>query len=159
MEKAPDLEVRMPRKFAEMLMRSEITGSMYLTMSMLYTWANWKTGIVDRVSAQGLETSTNHVLSAGAYQDALKRRDDTGYITRYIIHGSRLMYRVKIHNFKVRFKMKDKESGEIVTRTCTINKLEPITYGEFKKGVRVERQAEDEPIPTCGAPDEGTHDK
>jgi len=149
----------MPRKFAEMLMRSEITGSMYLTMSMLYTWANWKTGIVDRVSAQSLETSTNHVLSSGAYQDALKRWDDTGYITRYIIRGSRMMYRVKIHNFRARLKMKDKESGEIVTRTCTINKLEPITYDEFKKGVRVERQAEDEPISTCGTPDDAPDDE
>jgi len=41
----PELEVRIPVKFVDMMMAEEITGSILLTMLMLYRWANWRKAI------------------------------------------------------------------------------------------------------------------
>ena len=137
----PELEVRMPVKFVDMMMAGEITGSMLLTMLMLYRWANWRTGRVDRVSAQGLATASNDAYHKNTFQDALKRWDDTGYIKREMTPCSKKQFPVVINNFRVRVKTKGKD-GEPVMKSCLINKSSTITYAEFKKGVRVEPLAE-----------------
>ncbi|MGO9270469.1 MAG: hypothetical protein ACLQOO_09490 [Terriglobia bacterium] len=97
----PEIEVRMPRKFAYLMRDGEITAAMYLTMSLLYTWADWDTGVVKNVSAKGLVTFSNHAFRRNTFQDALNRLEKLGHITRHMTLHSRQSYRVTINNFRV----------------------------------------------------------
>jgi len=76
------LEVRMPVRYCDMLMDGDITGSMLLTMLMLYRWSDWGNGKVKKVSASGLETATNDAFHRQTYKDALLKWEQMGYITR-----------------------------------------------------------------------------
>jgi len=132
------LEVRMPKKYVEMLMHQEITGSMLLTMLMLYTWSDWKTGVVERVSAMGLATATHDAFHKNTYQDALVRWEQMGEITREIKQGSHKQFPVTIHNYRAQATKVDKKTGESVTMHFMVNEGPTITYAQFLKGVRVE---------------------
>jgi len=52
--------------------------------------------------------------------------------------GSHKSYPVTIHNYRKTVKMKDRETGETVLKTFTINKWKTVTYEEFNNGLRPE---------------------
>src|ERR1019366_850971 len=94
------LEVRIPIRYFDMLMDGEITGSMLLTMGMLYRWSNWGNGKVKKVSASGLATATADAFHKNTYQDALQRWGQMGEIERHMTLGSHKSYPVTIHNYR-----------------------------------------------------------
>ncbi len=95
-----EFDVRIPELLLEQLQRGEITVSMYVTMSLLYKWANWKTGRVQRVCASNLVHATQGAYSDRTYQEAMRRLEEMGWITRHMTPGSRKWYPVTIHNYK-----------------------------------------------------------
>jgi len=132
------LEVRIPVYYFDMLADGEITGSMLLTMAWLYRWSDWDWGKAKKVSAQGLTTVTNDAYHRNTYQDALVRWEQMGHITRHLTLGSHKHYPVTIHNYRKRYMVRDKETGESVWKTCMINRWKTVTYEEFLNGVRAE---------------------
>ena len=141
------LEVRIPIRYFDMLMDGEITGSMLLTMGMLYRWSNWSNGKVKKVSASGLATATADAFHKNTYQDALQRWEQMGEIERHMTLGSHKSYPVTIHNYRKRVEVRDKVTKELVWKTFTINKWKTVTYKEFQDGLRAEA--------LDGAPTEG----
>lgn len=134
----PDLEVRIPKRYVQMMMDGEITGSMLLTMVMLYTWAGWDNGYVKKVSSKGLATASNDAYHRNTYQDALVRWERMGEIKRHLTLGSHKSYPVTINNYRAQITEIDEETGESVTKRCMINKHATITYREYLEGVRAE---------------------
>ena len=141
------LEVRIPVRYFDMLMDGEITGSMLLTMGMLYRWSNWGNGKVKKVSASGLATATADSFHKNTYQDALQRWEQMGEIERHMTLGSHKSYPVTIHNYRKRLEVRDKVTKDLVWKTFTINKWKTVTYKEFQDGLRAEA--------LDGAPTEG----
>jgi hypothetical protein len=121
-----------------MLMAGEITGCMMLTIVMLYRWANWRTGLVPHVSAQGLGTATGDAYHRQTFKDALVRLEQMGHIARHMTLGSHKSYSVTVNNFRKCVRIKDRDTGETVLKTFTINKVNTVTYEEFLKGARPE---------------------
>ncbi|MGA2609826.1 MAG: hypothetical protein ABSH01_20500 [Terriglobia bacterium] len=134
----PDLEVRIPKRYVQMMMDGEITGSMLLTMVMLYSWSGWDNGYVKKVSSKGLATASNDAYHRNTYQDALVRWEQMGEIKRHLTLGSHKSYPVTIHNYRAQITKVDEETGESVTKRCMINKHATITYREYLEGVRAE---------------------
>jgi len=141
------LEVRIPIRYFDMLMDGEITGSMLLTMGMLYRWSDWGNGKVKKVSASGLATATADAFHKNTYQDALQRLEQMGEIERHMTLGSHKSFPVTIHNYRKRVEVRDKLTKDLVWKTFTINKWKTVTYKEFQDGLRAEA--------LDGAPTEG----
>jgi hypothetical protein len=95
-----EFDVRIPQFLIDQLKRGEITASMLTTMTLLYSWANWKTGRVRNASAGGLRTASQKAYSERTFSDALKRLEEMGWITRHMIHGSHKDYPITLHNYK-----------------------------------------------------------
>jgi hypothetical protein len=134
----PELEVRIPKRYVQMMMDGEITGSMLLTMVMLYSWSGWDNGYVKKVSSKGLATASNDAYHRNTYQDALVRWERMGEIKRHLTLGSHKSYPVTINNYRAQITEIDEETGESVTKRCMINKHATITYREYLEGVRAE---------------------
>jgi hypothetical protein len=113
-DEMPELEVRIPVRYFDMMMDGDITGSMMLTMSMLYRWSDWGTGRAKRVSAEGLVTATHDAYHRNTYQDALRKWEEMGEITREMTLGSHKSYPVLIHNYRKRALVRDRETKELV---------------------------------------------
>jgi len=128
-------------------MDGEITGSMLLTMGMLYRWSDWGNGKVKKVSASGLATATADAFHKNTYHDALQRWEQMGEIERHMTLGSHKSYPVTIHNYRKRVQVRDKVTKDLVWKTLTINKWKTVTYKEFQNGIRAEA--------LDGAPTEG----
>ena len=91
--------VRLPEHFFDKLHEGEIRASEFLTISILYKWANWTTGMVPRASAGGLETWSNNAYCADTFCKALQRLEQMGHITRLMVVGSNRDYPVMLHNY------------------------------------------------------------
>jgi len=142
----PDLEVRLPVKFVDMVGDGEITPAMLNTITFLYRWADWGTGVVKKVSATGLETWSNHAYHHNTYQDALNRLEKQGHITRHMTPHSRLSYPVTINNFRAKRTVKATYgSGETVMKYVVLNRVNTVTWTEYKEGRRAKTLAETVP--------------
>jgi hypothetical protein len=95
-----EFDVRIPQFLIDQLKRGEITASMLVTMTLLYSWANWKTGRVRNASAGGLRTASQKAYSERTFSDSLKRLEEMGWITRHMILGSHKDYPITLHNYK-----------------------------------------------------------
>ena len=95
-----EAQVRCPQLLFDQQKRGEITAPMFLAMVWLYSWAGWKTGIVQHASAGGLHIATFGAFSVRTYQAAMNRLEKMGWITRHIVHGSRTDFPITLHNYK-----------------------------------------------------------
>lgn len=95
-----EFDVRIPQHLIDQLRAGEITGSMLTTMTLLYSLANWRTGRVKHISAGGLVTLSSDAYSDRTFQDAMRRLENMGWITRHMVNGSKKDYPVTIHNYK-----------------------------------------------------------
>ena len=93
-------DVRIPELLLEQLTRGQITAPMLLTMAFLYKWSDSRTGKVAYSSGGGLETVTRSTYSDRTFQDAMKRLEAMGWITRRMTRGSKNSYPITIHNYK-----------------------------------------------------------
>jgi hypothetical protein len=93
-------DVRIPQALVDQWMEGEITTAMYSTMTILYRWAKWDTGVVRATSAGGLYFKSNGAYSIRAFQEALRKLEAMGWVTIYHTQGSRNMYPVVINNYK-----------------------------------------------------------
>jgi hypothetical protein len=91
--------VRLPEHFLDKLHEGEIRASELLTISILFKWANWTTGVVPCASAGGLETWSNNAYCADTFCKALQRLEQMGHITRLMKVGSNRDYPVMLHNY------------------------------------------------------------
>ena len=103
-------DVRISRVIINQWMRGEITLPMYVVMSLLYRFCDWKTGIVGHTSAGALVIASQRAFKETTIQKAMLALEKMGWITRQNTFGSTKWYAVKIHNFK-----RVSDAGKIVT--------------------------------------------
>jgi hypothetical protein len=96
----PWFDVRIPQLLLDQLKAGAVTVSMFLAMTLLYRWSDWRTGVVQHASAGGLHTATARAFSVRTFQSAMKRLEAMGWITRHIVKGSHKDFTVTIHNYK-----------------------------------------------------------
>jgi hypothetical protein len=94
-------DVRIPQALVDQMMAGEITCAMLTTMTILYKWANWGTGVVRFCSARGLVTASHKAYSERTFQACLQKLEAMGWITRHMVPGSHKDYAVTLHNYKV----------------------------------------------------------
>lgn len=126
-------DVRLSSVLMDQLHDGAITPSMLLTMTCLYNWANWDTGIVKHVSAGGLETWTHNAFSERTFSESLRKLEWMGWITRHHRRGSHKSYAVTVHNYKV-----TDDAGKVQV----INPRDIVTYESFPSGSRDEASSE-----------------
>lgn len=93
--------VRIPERFFDMLRWNELTGALFLTMSLLYRLSDWKTGKVKFTSAAGLRTLSGNAYSVRTFSESLRILEAMGEITRIMQKGNHHSYPVTIHNYRV----------------------------------------------------------
>ncbi len=134
----PPLDVRIPADYVDWMMHGDITGSMMLTMVMLHRWADWETGTVEYVSAQGLSTASDDAYHRQTFKDALVRWEDLGHIQRHLTLGSHKSYPVTLFNLRRSRNVVERKSGESVLKHFIINPRKTVSPREFRMGLRPE---------------------
>jgi hypothetical protein len=94
------LDVRIPQRLFDQQRTGAITIAMFMTMSWLRRWADWRTGRVAHASAGGVRTAMGRAFSVRTIQLAMKQLEEMGWITRDLIDGSHEDYPVTLHNYK-----------------------------------------------------------
>jgi hypothetical protein len=142
-----------------------IKPSMLAVMIMLYRWANWKTGRVKRTSAGAIAQFCQGKWSERTIQDALKKLEELGYITRHFKKGSHKWYPVTIHNYIASVKHPvmgpdGKPERDADGRLVTTVKMEPINVKKIKGWDEDEDESLQEDCADCsdGSSDEGLED-
>lgn len=98
--------VRLPVALEYAVADGEITVTMYLVMTKMHLWADWRTGVVDHVSARriarayGSETGNEEdVPSVRTFQRALQGLKEARWIISGYKPGSKNSYPVTICNY------------------------------------------------------------
>ena len=154
-----------PFKLIDAAGDGDITPSMLAVMIMLYRWANWKTGKVKRTSARAIAQFCQGKWSERTIQDALKKLEELGYISRHFKKGSHKWYRVTIHNYIASVKHPvmgpdGKPQRDADGRLITTVKMEPINVKKIEGWEEDEDESLPEDCDDCsdGPSDEGSED-
>jgi len=154
-----------PFKLIDAAGDGNITPSMLAVMIFLYRWADWKGGQVKRTSAGAIAQFCQGKWSERTIQDALKRLEEMGYITRHFKKGSRKWYPVTIHNYITSVKHPvtgpdGKPKRDADGRLVTTVKMEPINIKKIKGWDEDEDESLREDCADCtdGSSDQGSED-
>ena len=139
-----DYYAAIPWGYIDLLHTGDATGCMLCTYVILHRLADWGTGRVERVSAQGLSTWSEGAFNPDTFSRALLRMERQNHITREITPGSHKSYPVIIHNYEASIRepeqgpdgklVKDSDGRVVFTaRKETINLKEWRTWAETKE--------------------------
>lgn len=120
-----EFDVRIPDALVQQMLDGEITCAMLTTMTILYKWANWNTGLVRRVCASSLWYASQKAFSERTFSEALRKLEWMRWITRKLTPGSTNWYPVMIHNYKIY-----DDAGKVQI----INRTKVMVYEKFPEG-------------------------
>lgn len=132
--------VRLPTRYVIACHERKITGCMLMALTLLYKWADHKTGIIKAASAGGMAHWSN-TYGKDAMQDALQKLEERGDIWRQITPGSNKDYPIRLNNY-VTF-VEDENYDDHRLKLLVINRVPVKVYEDKYFWSPTEAPAED----------------